>query len=109
MAHAGRVDDPAGDGLPTIRFPAEGGATTHPSLPMADRVRVPLRQQRTGNVVRQIPNQLYRAVPKKNAGVELQRVNVEDFESLATKVLGAIALERVTTRKADPSRLHELR
>ena len=30
-------------------------------------------------------------------------------QTLASKVLGAIALERVTKRKPDPSRLNELR
>jgi len=30
-------------------------------------------------------------------------------QTLASKVLGAIALERVTTRKADPARLNQLR
>jgi hypothetical protein len=30
-------------------------------------------------------------------------------QTLASKVLGAIALERVTRRKPDPSRLNELR
>jgi len=40
------------------------------------------QEQRTGNVVRQIANQLHAAMREKNAGIELQRVSVDDFESL---------------------------
>src|SRR5207249_7725933 len=43
------------------------------------------QEQRTRNVVRQIPNQLHAAMRKKNAWIELQRISVDDFKSLVAK------------------------
>src|ERR1700748_551904 len=40
------------------------------------------QKQRARNVVRQIPNQLHAAMCEKNAWIELQRISVDDFESL---------------------------
>src|SRR5712671_1095958 len=44
-----------------------------------------LQEQRTRNVVRQIPNQLHAAMSKQNAWIELQRITVDDFKSLVAK------------------------
>src|SRR6476620_4018405 len=43
------------------------------------------QKQRTRNVVRQIPNQLHAAMSEKNAWIELQRISVDDFESLVSE------------------------
>ena len=43
------------------------------------------QEQRTRNVVRQIPNQLHAAMSKQNAWIELQRISVDDFKSLIAK------------------------
>src|ERR1700755_3149192 len=43
------------------------------------------QKQRTGNVVRQIANQLHAAMREKNAWIELQRISVDDFKSLVSK------------------------
>src|SRR5512132_2411137 len=43
------------------------------------------QEQRTRNVVRQIPNQLHAAMSEQNAWIELQRINVDDFKSLIAK------------------------
>src|SRR5256885_15061239 len=40
------------------------------------------QEQRTRNVVRQIPNQLHAAMSKQNAWIELQSISVDDFKSL---------------------------
>src|SRR5206468_10871015 len=40
------------------------------------------KEQRTRNVVRQIPNQLHAAMREKNAWIELQRISVDDFKLL---------------------------
>ena len=40
------------------------------------------REQRTRNVVRQIPNQFHATMSEQSAWIELQRVSVDDFKSL---------------------------
>ena len=40
------------------------------------------QEQRTRNVVGQVANQLHAAMREKNAGIELQRVSVQDFKAL---------------------------
>ena len=40
------------------------------------------KEERTRNIVRQIPNQLHSAMREKNAWIELQRISVDDFKSL---------------------------
>ena len=40
------------------------------------------QEQRTRNVVRQVANQLHRAMSKQNAWIKLQRISVDDFKSL---------------------------
>ena len=43
------------------------------------------KEQRTRNIVRQIPNQLHPAMSEQNAWIELQRISVDDFKSLVAK------------------------
>jgi hypothetical protein len=48
---------------------------------------------------------------RSNLGAPPERTQVQDprKQTLASKVLGAIALERVTGRKPDPARFNQIR
>ena len=43
------------------------------------------QEQRTGNILRQIPNQFHAAMREQNAWIELQRVSVDNLKSLIPK------------------------